>query len=501
MPQTPTYPPGFVPDKPTTAVPEGFVSDKTKAKIGPAKTDWANVLSGGTKNVGRFMANTIMDVAREAYRNPEGFIESAAPAAGTTIGAILAGPPGAVMGAGFGHLYGKMNRGVSNLSQGKNVAEGMPTTAGGAIQGLTGDLALNAGPDVALGPTLRLMRAGGKSLLGKAAAPTKSSLEGMSEMGRQGVLPQDVRGQIAETLYREAKQAREWSPISDDMARRLVQSTQKTHAGNTGIVQEMVDTGQSLPMAPVYGEAGGFALKGTRAGYTPAPEQAAVRARIQEFLHAPESRMTVPYEKHGLATRPTETLANEVRTVPDLAKSTVEPRVKTVAGESSLEGIETVPTVERSRIPNPEANPMDVLQAQRKLGGELRSSWGLDPAQTAAQKVDKSVYHAGGEALKNLDPRLREGMKLEHEQMNALDALVNRSFLQSNQKPINLYTLLGILGGNPAAVALGVGNYPKVMGGVGRSMMSTADRFLPATQAVSNAYRAALLGLMNQPQR
>ena len=511
MPQHPQYmdpdtgkPVYFDPDtgKPVRAGTSVNVATNTP-RIGPPKTDWANIMSGGLKKPAGWVANEIRGIASEAYRNPEGFIESVAPAAGATFGAALGGPPGAVVGAGLGHLFGKMNRGASNVSTGKNVAAGMPTTAVGAAADTVGSMALNAGPDVALAPTLKLLRRGGRSLISKAASPNLSSVNNMSEMGIRGELPQDVRNQIAETLYQETKKAHEWSPVSDDMARRLMDRTKATGARNTEIVEGMRDAGQTLPMGPVYGEAGGFALKGTRAGYTPAAEQAAVRARLRELIHAPESRLTVPFEKHGLATKPTETLAHEVTTVPNLKASTVEPKFKTVPGESSFEGIETVPTVERSRIPHPSADPMDVLDAQRKLGGELRSSYGLDPTQTAAQKVDKALYHSGSESLKNLDVtgELRSGMKLEHEQLNALDALINRSYLQSNQKPINLYTLLGILGTNPSAIALGVGNYPKVMAGVGRNMMSGADRFLPATEAVSNAYRAAMLGLMNQPQR
>jgi hypothetical protein len=414
--------------------------------------------------------NAGKNLLRAVAANPEKTIETVGPAAGAAGGFAIGGPVGALAGAGAGYLYGKANRAASNYAQGKPVTEGMPQSVGDLGWDIAENVGGNAVPEAVLGKVGGFLTARGRGLVGRAVAPKLSDINHMSEMGGRAATPQAVRGQIADTLLRETPKDT-WSPVSDRALESLVGTARQVHSGNEAAVRAAAEGGATANMAPIVGKATGDALhKAQKFGATPHAEKQAIRARAKDYMTDPESSLTVPFEnvKSG-----------------DTVGAMGEP-------------ISGAPTIERSRIPNMEADPADMLDKYRGLSAKLRGTFGLDQSQQAAQTLDKGVYRGIGEALKDMTPGLREGMQREHEIINALDALVSRSYQQSTAKPVNLYTLLGILSSNPEAIALGVGNYPVVMAGVGRSLYNAGTRMTANAPDTANIYRAALLGLMSQ---
>lgn len=417
--------------------------------------------------------NAGKNLLRAVAANPEKTIETVGPAAGAAGGFAIGGPVGALAGAGAGYLYGKANRAASNYAQGKPVTEGMPQSVGDLGWDIAENVGGNAVPEAVLGKVGGFLADRGLGLIGRAVAPKLSDINHMSEMGARYTPPQEVRKQIARTLVRETPKDT-WSPVSDRATQSLIETARRVHVGpgsNEDLVRAVSESGASGNMAPIVGKATGDALqKSQRFNPTPHAEKQAIRARAKDYMTDPESSLTVPFEnvKSG-----------------DTVGAMGEP-------------ISGAPTIERSRIPNMEADPADMLDKYRGLSAKLRGTFGLDPSQQAAQTLDKGVYRGIGESLKDMTPGLREGMQREHEIINALDALVSRSYQQSTAKPVNLYTLLGILSGNPEAIALGVGNYPIVMGGVGKSILNAGTRMTANAPDTANIYRAALLGLMSQ---
>lgn len=442
-----------------------------------------------------------------ATKKPEEFIEAAGPAGGAALGAgigsMFAGVgalPGAALGALGGYAYGKANRAASNASTGKPLSTGMPQEASGWTEDIATGVLGNTIPEVATGPVINGLVRGGRSLIARAVAPRLSTIEHMSEMGQRGMLPQDVRNQIATTIRAE-KPAHLWSPVSDEAARGMMSKTINQANANTGVVDAMTEAGKTVPMAPVYGEGGGYALSRAKAGFTPSETLGPMRARIEQFRTDPESRLTVPYERVKFEPRRPFDETPAVQGVSFESRSAgneMIPTTRAVPGEELYSRVEFDPTVVRSRIPNPEGNPSDLLQAKRMLEGEERANWGKDVAGTARSLVNKGMIKSSGNALKELDETgtFASGLDREHKLMNALDALVYRSQLQSTARPVNLYTMLGILGGNPQAIALGIGNYPWAMAGLGNTMWNAGERLAGNRQLAGNLLRAALLSQM-----
>jgi hypothetical protein len=85
--------------------------------------------------------------------------------------------------------------------------------------------------------------------------------------------------------------------------------------------------------------------------------------------------------------------------------------------------------------------------------------------------------------------------------MNLLQMMVPQQYLQSGAKPVNLYTLLGTLSGNRAAIALGIGNYPYVMAGGGKSLYNAGTRIAERSGDTANLTRAILATMLANQQQ
>lgn len=495
------------------------------------------------QDVGPYVVQGAKNLFRAVQANPEKTIEIAGPAAGAMMGATVGGPPGALLGAGAGYLYGKANRAASNVATGKPMSAGMPQTAGAAAWEPVEAIVGNALPDLAIPKIAGVLKAAGRDIVGRSVKPPISKINDMVEMGQRGTLPQDVRSGIAQDLIDNANRGGVWSPTSDANARNVVNRLKTVHDEGTDAVRMASEAGETQAMAPVVGEAGGYALAQARRSPTPSPNLAGVRGRIRDYMTDPESSLTVPFQ-NGIVSKPSGTLANEVSyasskpfdDVPALQRVSFEqqggptsliPQLKAVpgdevysrvefgakGGDSALEGVQYGPAP-TTRIPNPEANLLDLLEKRRYMGGELRGSYGLDATQRAAQTMDKAWYRQAGDALKDKAPGLRGAMDEEHRLMNAMEALIPAEYMAGGNKPVNLYTFLGLASGDPIPLALGIGNYPYVMGGLGKSTHNIGARmagempFGPAGKVspleASNLMRAALLRqklaeLMPQP--
>lgn len=475
----------------------------------------------------------VLRLAKRGYdyanKKPEELIEMAGPAAGATLGAAYgtAVAPGigtglgAAGGALAGYLYGKANRAASNASVNQPITRGMPQSSSDWAWDIGTNVIGNAAGETAIPAAGRWLKDKGVGLVASAVKPPISAVNDMAEMGVRGALPQDVRTQIAKDLIETANARGIASPVSDANSRAVMQRLQSVHDAATDSVRAASEAGATQNMAPVTGEAGGYALRQARRSPTPSPNLNAVRNKIKAYQTDPESTLTVPFERHGLTTERTGPMIEGVRfdptpsDVPGFQSGSgtwgaKAPTLKsTPTGETLAEGVSFAPTVESGRIPNPQADLLDLLDKRRYVGGELRGSFGLDPEQRAGQLYDKAWYRSAGDALKDAAPGLRESLDEEHRLMNAMQAIIPAEYLQGGAKPINLYTFLGLASGDPKAIALGLSNYPKVMGGIGKGVYNAGSRLAGemslapkamglgnSPETVANAYRAALLSLM-----
>lgn len=459
---------------------------------------------------------TVRGAIRGYEDDPEGFIDQAGPMAGASMGMAAGGPPGAAVGAGLGYLYGKGNRAVSNLFKGKPVMTGFPKTVGEEGWNILQNWGGAVGPEIVVPGAAAALKAGGRSLVRRSIMPNRTALNHASEMAGRGTLPQDVANQVAETAH-EVAGSKFWSPMSQGATRNLMSEAVKGADANTALVRGVTDAGTTIPYAPIVGEAGGRSLAAVKGGLTPGEVLPGVRSRLQSLMHDPESRMTVPYESWTM--RPGGAGKVLATSLPAKVENgaVVQGLPGAARGETMLQGIAPQRAVRTTpvdmRIPNPETNPSDLLTGLRMLSGDLRANWGAkNSAQSAVAGLDKNVYHGGVDTLKDVTPGLREGMDREHRIMNALDPIINKEVQQSNAKPINLYTMLGIVGGNPSAVALGAGNWPVAMGAAGHGAWRFGEKLsgeipwsdlagqytpgLGTPQQIKDAIRAATLLMM-----
>lgn len=417
------------------------------------------------QNIGPFVAQGAKDLYGYVTKNPERSIEIAGPAAGATmggaVGTIVPGIGtgiGALLGAGAGYLYGKANRAASNVSQGKPVTTGMPQTPGAAAMEPIDAILGNAGPEMVLPSVVRGLRAAGTHLVGSAMHPPLSTVNNMAEMGRRGTLPMDVRKAGAVDAINLANRHGNASPVSDANVRSLVGELNTDLNAVTKGAEDLRDAGKTLDMGPITGEAGGYAVhsvrgsQGVGGSFTPTDKLPAVRARIRAYQTDPEATTTV----------------------------------------LSASG---------RRVPNPAANPVDVLAKRRNLSGDLRGAYGLNPDNSSAMIVDKSMYRGTGEALRDASPEIGAALDREHQGMNLLQMMVPQQYLQSGAKPVNLYTLLGTLSGNPAAIALGIGNYPYVMAAGGKGLYNAGTRVAEHSGDTANLTRAILATMLANQQQ
>jgi hypothetical protein len=508
----------------TLVMADGTEIDTPQSQASAAQAAWDAKYAGKTaatkatslKATSFLDTNPVTQVYRGIKADPEGFIDQAAPAAGAGLGAAAttlmgAGPAaGAFGGALAGRGYAKLNRMTANAIKGRPVLKGLPSTVAEEGQGMLGDVALNAGPELVGRAVIPPLINGGRALIRKAISPNLSSVEHMSEMAKRGTLPVDVGNQIANTVHRESGAF--WSPLSEGATRNLVNEGIKGAEANTAAVRAVGDAGGTVNVAPMIGDAGGRSLATARGDWTPSEILPSIRARLQSLMHDPESRLTVPYERW---TEPRTPVSPDTRVMYELPGDGG--ALVRRAGDEGLGDTLGRPEKFSAVVPHPTANPSDVLTSIRKISANERANWGAkSSAQSATSGLNKNLYHAGSEALKETTPGLREGMGREHELMNAIEAIVRRSTQASNATPVNLYSAMGIVGNNPTALAMGVGRYPTIMAGVGHAAMTAGERLggqralggevgdfmqgalgRPATPLdFANMYRAAILAKM-----
>src|SRR5574343_175979 len=450
----------------------------------------------------------LSNVANYVQKHPEETIEMVAPAAGATIGGLVAGPPGAVTGATAGWAYGKANRAASNAATGKPIGTDMPKTLGDWGWDLAGDVALNSGPDVAIPGIANFLKARGVGLVSRAMRPSQSTVNHMVEMGQRGALPMDVRAKGAQTLIDTANKHGNLAPVSDKNIRSAVGDMWKAHDDVTDVVRAGADAGDTVAMGPITGEAGGYAVHSVRGkggiggSPTPSDKLPAVRNRIKAYQSDPESTLTAPTTvyKPDVATP----VSPETSVRIDFPNSEL---LTTAEREGITETLKPRGGPFKRNVPNPEANPLDLLEKRRYLGGDLRGSYGVNPDNANATIVDKAWYRATGDELKSMYPEVASNLQAEHELMNAIGMALPQEYLTSQANPLNLYTFLGAASGQPEALALGISNYPWAKSALGKGLHNLGARmggeragaimrFKTLPETTASLYRAALRSRM-----
>lgn len=430
---------------------------------------------GPTHSLGENVLRLAKQGVDYAFSKPEDAIEAVGPAAGAGlgagIGAMFGGVgalPGAAIGATGGYLWGKMNRGVSNVATGKPVTEGMPQSAGELTRDVAVNVAGNAVPEVAIPAVVKGLTWAGKKAIGRAVGPPSGILNKMAEA--RGRTPQEVREYLGDVSYKNN------IPPTGTGLRKAINKVNINSAEQKGMETAAGEAGQSIDMRRVMKDTRksslnyrkpGASIRNIEADTRPNASIAATKAALEETA-TQHPQLSVPFESVRTKVNPTTLVPED--------------------------------TVRRSSIPNPEAAPAVVGDVRRGVNAKLVDAYGLDPESKAGIVVDKAWAHNTGKALENAtaDVGTRGYADIgreSHDLLNLVDALRNRSY-NTATNPIRLYEFLGALSGNPEAIGLGMASRPGFMWNTGRGMRMQGEALAANQDTIGNLYRAAMLSMM-----
>jgi hypothetical protein len=398
---------------------------------------------------------------------PEDVIGVTAPMAGAIGGAMVAGPPGAAIGAAGGWTYDKLNRLLFNRG-----LEDVPKTAAEGLGSVGTEVGLQSAPEL-MGALRPIVGRAGLWLKGRSISPNISELQGMSDMTRMS------EGTLRDRMARVAHE--EGVHPTDSSVNDLIGRTRGQHRQTATLVDSAQQAGQTANMQQVLADADRYTLPFARGQGVPKAEVEATKARLRAWSSDETNPALVNRRKITKTTpqsflKPTPSLGVPTKT-PPVAPTTTKTETTTVY------------------VPNRQTLPGPMYEAMSGTNIRLRDQYGLDPASKAGASVDKSVVHGQSAALKAMDPAIEQSLTKEHDLVNLLDVIRRKAYDTSKGNPVRFYEMMGAATGNPAPVMLGLGMRPNAMSHAGDFLM---DRGVAENPVLTNLYRAALMARLAQ---